>query len=251
MATILMPLPATDFDPTESGVPWRMLTAAGHAVVFATPEGQPAQADPRMLTGAGLGPFRPFLVADRHGQDAYRAMAGSEAFARPLRHDQARVSDFDAILLPGGHAPGMRPYLESTVLQALVSRFFAEDRIVAAVCHGVLLAARARHTTGRSVLHGRRTTALLQRQERLAWRLTHAWAGDYYLTYPETVQAEVSAQLASPRDFEPGPAPLLRDAPGKESRGFALRDGRYLSARWPGDAHRFAQVLAAMLEETR
>jgi len=26
-----------------------------------------------------------------------------------------------------------------------------------------------------------------------------------------------------------------------------VRDGNYLSARWPGDAHRFAHELAAML----
>ncbi len=37
MAKILMPLPARDFDPTETGVPWRVLTERGHDVVFATP----------------------------------------------------------------------------------------------------------------------------------------------------------------------------------------------------------------------
>jgi len=29
--------------------------------------------------------------------------------------------------------------------------------------------------------------------------------------------------------------------------GFTVRDGQYLSARWPGDAHRFAHELAGML----
>jgi len=28
-----------------------------------------------------------------------------------------------------------------------------------------------------------------------------------------------------------------------------VRDGRYLSARWPGDAHRFAYALVGMLAE--
>jgi len=28
-----------------------------------------------------------------------------------------------------------------------------------------------------------------------------------------------------------------------------VRDGNYLSARWPGDAHRFAGEFAAMLSE--
>ena len=41
MATVLMPLPACDFDPTEAAVSWQVLSAAGHDVVFATPSGQP------------------------------------------------------------------------------------------------------------------------------------------------------------------------------------------------------------------
>jgi protease I len=40
MARVLMPLPARDFDPTEAAVPWAMLTAAGHNVIFATPDGR-------------------------------------------------------------------------------------------------------------------------------------------------------------------------------------------------------------------
>ena len=39
MATILLPLPARDFDPTEVAVSWKTLVAGGHTVVFATPEG--------------------------------------------------------------------------------------------------------------------------------------------------------------------------------------------------------------------
>jgi len=31
MATVLMPLPSSDFDPTESGVPWRLLSAVTDA----------------------------------------------------------------------------------------------------------------------------------------------------------------------------------------------------------------------------
>jgi protease I len=66
MATILMPLPKRDFDPTETGVPWRMLTGLGHSIVFATPDGEPAAADPRMVTGEGLGLLAPVLKANRN-----------------------------------------------------------------------------------------------------------------------------------------------------------------------------------------
>jgi hypothetical protein len=37
----------------------------------------------------------------------------------------------------------LRPYLESPVLQRVVSEFFEADKPVAAICHGVLLVGRS------------------------------------------------------------------------------------------------------------
>jgi protease I len=247
MAKVLMPLPTQDFDPTESGVPWQVLTEAGHHVVIATPTAQMPRADARMLTGQGLGLLKPFLAADRNGRLAYLAMQASPSFRAPRPYKGLRAEEFDAMLLPGGHAPGMKEYLESHVLQGLVTAMFAHDKPVGAICHGVLLAVRSLGPDGRSVLHGRQTTALLRSQELLAWNLTRAWLHDYYRTYPQTVQDEVCEALAAPSDFIAGPVPLRRDAPGHLDRGFALRDGNYLSARWPGDAHRFARDFRDML----
>ena len=210
MAKVLMPLPTQDFDPTESGVPWQVLTEAGHHVVIATPDAQMARADPRMVTGQGLGVLKPFLAADRNGRLAYLAMQASPSFRAPRPYNGLRAEEFDAVVLPGGHAPGMRQYLESHVLQGIVSAMFAHDKPVGAICHGVVLAVRSLGADGLSVLHGRQTTALLQTQEMLAWTLTRAWLGDYYRTYPQTVQGEVCEALASPADFITGPLPLRR-----------------------------------------
>jgi protease I len=248
MSTVLMPLPQRDVDPTETGVPWRVLRERGHRVIFATPDGTPGEADPRMVTGQGLGVFAPLLKADRHGRSAYRAMTESAEFRRPMLYDDIRVGEFDAIVLPGGHAKGMRPYLESERLHAAVSGFFRRRKVVAAICHGVLLAARAQNEAGQSVLHGRKTTGLTKHMELGAWALTCLYLGDYYRTYPLTVEAEVRGRLARPEDFIAGPLSLARDAPQRLDAGFTVSDGNYLSARWPGDAHRFANDLAAMLE---
>src|SRR3546814_13138878 len=67
-------------------------------------------------------------------------------------------------------------------------RSFAADKPVAAICHGVLLAARSKRADGRSVLHGRKTTALSWRHERTASAFAHVgrfWDRNYYRTYPE------------------------------------------------------------------
>lgn len=249
MAVVLIPLPSRDFDPTEVAVPWLELTRRGHTVHFATPDGVQAVADPRMVHGDGLGPWKAVLRADKQGRAAHSAMLDDARFCKPLRYETAAASPFDGLILPGGHAPGMRPYLESPVLQSLVASAFACEMPVGAICHGVLLAARSKASSGRSVLFGRRTTGLTKRLELLGWALTTLWLGNYYRTYPETVQSEVTAVLSDPGDFLVGPTPLLRDSPQHLDRGFVVRDANYLSARWPGDAHRFAVAFRDLLEQ--
>ena len=250
MATVLMPLPSTDFDPTESAVPWAILVATGHRVVFATPNGKGGNADPKMVGGQGLGPLAPMLRADANGQRAYAQMVASAEFLKPRSYGEIANETFDALLLSGGHAPGMKAYLESTLLQQKVAEFFSAGKPVGAICHGVVLAARSKLPSGLSVLHGRKTTALTQQMEMSAWALTRLWLGDYYRTYPITVQAEVTAALAHPGDFVQGPMSLRRDSPDNLNLGFAVQDGNYLSARWPGDAHRFATEFVMMLPKT-
>jgi len=247
MAPLLIALPNQDFDPTEVAVPWRLLRARGFEIVFATPDGGPASADPVMVTGEGLGLLAGLLRADANGRAAHEALCADAAFQRPRAYAKLHADDFAGLILPGGHARGVRPYLESSELQYFVAAMFALGRPVGAICHGTVVAARSHDAQGRSVLHGRRTTALTAQMELSAWWLTRAWMGDYYRTYPETVQAEVTRALARPEDFDAGPISLRRDSPTHLDLGFVVRDGNYLSARWPGDAHRFAETFASML----
>lgn len=249
---IAFPLPNQGFDPTESSVPWRLLVDAGHEVVFATPDGRPAKADTRILSGRGFALWRPFLRARADARDFYSQMEASEAFQHPLTYAQLDAEQFDGAILTGGHAPGMKPYLESEVVQKFVTDLMLADKPVGAICHGVLIPARARDpVSGRSILYGRRTTALTRMQELSAWVLTGLWLRRYYRTYPEPVQDEVTKALASPLDFIPGPFSVRREGPRKPKIGFTVRDGNYLSARFYVDAYRFARDYLAMLAESK
>jgi putative intracellular protease/amidase len=284
MAHILMPLPSRDADPSEVAVSWQILRERGHRISFAAPDGRQAECDALMLHGHGLDPWgwipgvrRLSLVgrllrARRDARDAHAQLCADGAFQRPLRWDELNSADFDGLLLPGGHrARGMREYLESERLQAVIAGVFAADKPVGAICHGVLLAARSRRADGRSVLYGRRTTALtwtLERKVALLARFTRFWDPHYYRTYLESpgeprgymsVQQEVTRALARPEDFldVPPDAPdyrrktggMARDSREDEGPAFVVRDGHYVSARWPGDVHRFARSYAELIEE--
>ena len=282
-----MPLPRQDFDPSEVAVSWKILGEAGHEIAFATPDGSTANADPVMISGIGLDYWSRIaclrrircvgllLRADRNARTAYSRLTQDPRYVAPLPFAQLRSADFHALLLPGGHAQGMLEYLESELLQRLVAEFYEAGKPVAAICHGVVLAARSiSPRTGKSVLHGRKTTALTWELEKSAWRLSRYagrwWDRDYYRTYRESandppgywsVQAEVTRTLCDPTDFldVPADAPhrwrkvsgLLRDTPLDERPAFVVRDGNYLSARWPGDVHTFARTFARMLGEAR
>jgi putative intracellular protease/amidase len=280
---VLIPLPRHGCDPSEVAVSWRLLRDAGYTVVFATPDGARAAADPLMLSGEGLDPWGCIpglrrlraigllLRADTGARAAWRMLEQEAGFAQPQAYAKLHAEDFDALLLPGGHARGVREYLESESLQRVVAAFFDAGKPVAAICHGVILAARSVSAkTGRSVLHGRNTTALTWTFEKRAWDLTRFfarwWDGGYYRTYPEAdgesrgyrgTQAEVTRALASAQHFHdvPADAPdrwrktsgLHRDTDEDARPAFVVRDGRYVSARWPGDVHTFARTFIEVL----
>lgn len=246
MAHVAIPLPDQDFDVTEVAVPWRLLVDAGHRVSFVTeagPDGPHPQADQLLLDGVIFGQ----LGAAAEACAWYRDMHLDAAFRAPLSWRDTALDGFDALVLPGGHAPGMRQYLGSTQLAANVATFWATGRPVAAICHGVLVLARTiDQATGRSVLANRRTTCLPAYMERSAYWLTAWKRGRYYRTYPAYVQAEVSAALDDPaRQFVRGPLELFnrRGTAVDDRRAFVVEDDNYVSARWPGDAYLFARRL--------
>jgi putative intracellular protease/amidase len=283
MGTVLIPIPDRDFDPTEVAVSWQVLRANGHYVVFATESGSPGVADDIMLTGRGLDVWSAVPVlgavtvlgralrANKDARRAYREMLNSPEYQNPTSWAAATLDGVDGLLLPGGHrARGMRSYIDSETLHCLVVDAFARKLKVAAICHGVLLAARSIDpTTGRSVLYGRRTTALTWALERTAWnltRLTRFRDRDYYRTYPEapgqpsgymSVQSEVTRALEDPSDFrdvEKGSphyrmktSGMARDTATDSRPAFVVDDGDYVSARWPGDTHTFAKLLSQKL----
>jgi putative intracellular protease/amidase len=246
MHRVLVPLPDHDFDVTEVAVPWRLLTDAGCEVVFATERGGTPHADPLLLTGVVLGK----LGAADEAKRWYADLADAPRFRQPICYADIAADTFDGLLLPGGHAKGMRQYLASRELQGKVAEFWALDRPVGAICHGVLVLARTTDpATGRSVIADRHTTCLPKYMERSAFWSTAWLRGRYYRTYPAYVEDEVRGALTDPsRQFERGPWVLSRRGTADDdSATFVVQDGNYLSARWPGDAYAFGRRLAELV----
>ena len=238
-----------------------------------------------MVTGRGLDPWGAVpglrrltvvgrvLRADADARRAYAALLQGPGLRVAPALGRGPAQPVRRLVLPGGHrARGMRPYLESAEVQQMAVDAFRAEKPVGAICHGVLVAARAVDpVTGRSVLHGRRTTALTWALEYKAWgiaRWSRFWDSDYYRTYTKergqrwgymSVQQEVTRALADPADFadvEKGAPDWRRKTSGRardtlddDRPAWVVRDGSYVSARWPGDVHTFARTFAEVLAE--
>ena len=290
---VIMPLPNNDFDPSEVAITWRIVKSAGFDVVFSTVDGKPAQADAMMISGEGLDPWGwiPLLKkirfiglllrADRHARKAYNKLLNDKNFQTPCKYQDLRVGDYEGLILPGGHAPRIKQYLEDQTLQDFVADFFdstndvGQHKPVAAVCHGVVLAARAiSKKTDKSVLYGKKTTALTWKLENSAWQLTkyfaRFWDPDYYRTYTEFdgepagyrgVEQEIKRVLESENDFVDVPSNtpnyalktsgVARDRINNSKPAWVVQDGNYLSARWPGDVHTLAAKFVEILKQKK
>lgn len=230
MKRVIIPLPDKDFDTTEVSVPWKRFTENGFQVTFATENKNVAETDPLLLTGVIFGQ----LAAKKEVIEIYREMQKSVEFQNPIAWSEINPAEFDVLHLAGGHAKGMKQYLESKILQEKIAEFFRFGKLIGSVCHGgVLLARSIDNKTGKSVVYERNLTALTKILERTAYFLT-AWKhGTYYRTYPEYVQDEVVRNLKNRNQFKTG----------NPFTPFVVEDENLVTARFPDDVELYVKTL--------
>ncbi|KAK7757507.1 hypothetical protein SLS62_000522 [Diatrype stigma] len=234
-------------DPTETAVPYTMFKGTNYEIKFATETGKAPRCDKKMLEGF----TQKLLGAKKDVVALYKKMAASDEMRHPLAWSDPAFSldPFDVVVLPGGHDKAMRQIIESAALHRHLLAYFPQTRkpagrkVVAAICHGVLVLANARDGEGRSVIRDCLTTTLPAKMEQAAYWGTRAFLGDYYKTYgagSEDVEHSVTKALGHPAQFKsslnPGP--------------FVVEDEKYnyISARYPGDAQLFAEEIVKLLE---
>ncbi len=228
---VLIPIPDNDFDLTEVSVPWKNFIQNGIEVTFSTEKGNIGKTDPLLISGVIFGQLgaKPDVIK------IYRELEQDKAFLNPISYESVNPSEYDALLLPGGHAKGMRQYLENNILQNKVVEFFKEKKIIGAICHGPVVLARTMNPdTGKSIIFGKKLTALTKKLEMLAYYLTFWKLGNYYRTYPAYVEDEITSVLKNQKDFQQGNGMW---------KPFVIEDGNLITSRWPQDAYLFAETL--------
>jgi len=177
-------------------------------------------------------------------------MEKSDNFQDPIKWETLIPADWDAIILPGGHAPGMKQYLENKTLQQKIVEFWNLKRPIGAICHGVLLLSRCQDSaTGKSVVHKSKVTTLPKYMETLAYYATRWKHGKLFRTYEAYTEDEVKSFLEVPAtQYQLGPISVgLKGNAYDDSSAYICTDGNLVTARWPGDAYCFGKALLKML----
>jgi putative intracellular protease/amidase len=126
----------TGFYLNELTQPVKLLLDAGHNVTFATPKGMAPTLDRNSLDPAN---FNGDAAALKEHQALLDKLAVTSQQHSPVislaRVEQIGYAHYDALYIPGGHAP-MQDLIRSPELGRLLARFHADGKTTALVCHG-------------------------------------------------------------------------------------------------------------------
>jgi putative intracellular protease/amidase len=126
----------TGFYLNELMQPVKALRDAGHEITFATPEGRAPTVDRTSVDKAYFGNDAASLQSHADLLTQLKLTSATQSPVLSLaRVEQIGYGEFDAVYIPGGHAP-MQDLLASPALGRLLTDFHQQGKPTALVCHG-------------------------------------------------------------------------------------------------------------------
>lgn len=203
----------------ELATPYYAFVDEGADVTLASIKGGEAPVDPRSLEPEGGTPES----VNRFKQDEKASAALKNT--KPI--SEVDVSKYDAVFLPGGHGT-MWDLPESEALADLLTKAWADEKVVAAVCHGPAGLVNVTDENGDPLVKGRRVTAFTNSEEK---------AAKLYDKVPFLLEdrlKELGAEFESVGDFQP----------------FAIVDGRLVTGQNPASSAEAAKLTLEAVEKT-
>jgi putative intracellular protease/amidase len=126
----------TGFYLNELMQPVLLLEAAGHTLTFATSDGRIPTLDKGSANARSFGGNEAALKTAQNRLDQLRLLSATDSPVISLaRIEQIGVAHFDAVFVPGGHAP-MQDLVTDAALGRILTAFHNAHKPTAAVCHG-------------------------------------------------------------------------------------------------------------------
>lgn len=234
---------ATGFYLNELMQPVKLLLDAGHSVTFATPTGMAPTLDKSSSD-------KMYFNNDVTALEEHKALlerlkitsVGESPVISLSRVEQIGYEHFDAIYVPGGHAP-MQDLLHSTVLGKLLNNFHANNKTTALVCHGPIallstlpdptaftrtLEAGTEAATPAWTYAGYKFTVISNQEEELAKGLLNGGAMKFY---PQTALEKAGGVYSSNTSPWTAHVVIDRELVTGQNPGSALNVGKVMVER--------------------
>ena len=127
----------------------------GYDVTIASPKGGKPPVDPKSLQPENQTEYTKRLQADQEAK---------EKLENTLILREVSPDEYDTLFLPGGHGP-MWDLSQDKDLKKLVERFYNNNKIISAVCHGPAGLIQATDKNGDSILKNKRITGFTNDEE--------------------------------------------------------------------------------------
>jgi putative intracellular protease/amidase len=151
-----IPIPpnkATNFSQSEFAHPYNIL-APHTSITVASPKGGAAPLDPNSVAAA----------ADDTASQTFLSKETS-LWESTVPLSSVSAADYAAIIFVGGHGP-MFDLATDATSHALIRDFYAQDKVIAAVCHGPAALINVVLEDGKPLLEGLKVTGFTDSEER-------------------------------------------------------------------------------------
>ena len=138
---------------SEVSHPWKVLTAGGVAVDFASPKGGMAPLDPTSMD-----------LTDAVNAEFWGNEANQTALSQTLSLADLNLKGYDAIVFAGGHGTMWDFSRDPSVAEA-TRTVYEQGGVVAAVCHGPAALVNAKLSNGKWLVDGKRVAAFTNAEE--------------------------------------------------------------------------------------
>jgi putative intracellular protease/amidase len=142
----------------EIAAPYYVFKDAGAELSIASPKGGPVPLDPKSQS---------IIVATRSVKRFLKDEQAMNFLSDSALLDEMNMIDFDMVFIPGGHG-AMWDLAENKSLKKLLESFNRDNKIIGAVCHGVVGLLSLQNESGEPLIKGKQLTCFSNSEEESA-----------------------------------------------------------------------------------
>ena len=212
---------ATGFYLSEAAHPYAVFKKAGYEVVFASPKGGFAPADPKSLD------LKDEEIA-AFWTEFRAANGGKQGVANTKKLSDLKPADYSGIYAAGGHGTCW-DFPNQAEVAAFISAIYTQGGVVGAVCHGPMALVGVKGPDGKPLVAGKKVAVFTDAEEK-------------------AVKLEKVVPFLLQSELEKAGAKVVVADNWAEN---AVRDGRLVTGQNPASASKSAKLFVEALKDAK